>query len=197
MRRSVALLASAAAIVVVHSSLAVAQSAQPYAFQIAGFSTAVAVGHEAVVTTGYGVEPQLRMNRLYSGERFGALSLGVGGQWTSHTEASDKMKIIGAFLEPRWVPALGTTHIFPYLSARVAFLRQSSNFGTASTGEAVGGGGGLGIKLTNTMNLDAGAQFISQKFGLFNFSDDGSLGPSTSLSTFAAKVGFSWGFPGH
>ena len=64
LRRSVALLASAAAIVVVHSSLAVAQSAQPYAFQLAGFSTAVAVGHEAVVTTGYGVEPQLRMNPI-------------------------------------------------------------------------------------------------------------------------------------
>lgn len=187
---------TAAAVVTCIPSFVAAQSAQTYAFQLAGFSTAVAVGHEQKTTAGYGVEPQLRLNRFLSSESWGALSLGIGGQWTRHTEGSDNETIIGGLVEPRWVPPISATRFFPYLSARAAILQQSSNFATKSAGSAFGGGGGFAIKLTNTMNLDVGAQYIAQKFGLFNYKDDGSIGPSHRLSTFAAKAGFSWGFPG-
>ena len=160
-----------------------AQSAQPYSVQLAALFTSFDNGGASV--GGVGVEPQFRLNRLYSTEGFGALSLGIGGQFTSHSRGGDKLRISGLFFEPRYVPALGSNTIFPYVSARLSFLRQSNNFDAPSTsGTGFGAGGGVAIKLTRTINLDAGVQLVRQKFG--------ELEPFT---TYTAKAGFSAGFP--
>ena len=160
-----------------------AQSAQPYSLQLAALFTSFNNG--GVSVGGIGVEPQFRLNRLYSTDEFGALSLGIGGQFTSHSRGGDNLKISGLFFEPRWVPALKSNTVFPYLSARLAFLRQTNNFeAPTSSGTGFGAGGGLAIKLTRTTNLDAGIQLVRQKFADLD-----------GFTTYTAKVGLSVGFP--
>lgn len=161
-----------------------AQSAQPYSLQLAALATSF-VGSGGASVGGIGVEPQFRLNRLFSTESFGALSLGIGGQYTSHSKDRENLKISGVFLEPRWVPALKSSTVFPYLSARLSLLRQSNNVNIASSsGFGFGAGGGVAIKLTRTVNLDAGVQLVRQNVSLFN-----------AFTTYTAKAGFSVGFP--
>jgi len=168
-----------------------AQSAQPYAIQIAVFSTTIDPGTGAI--GGVGVEPQFRASRLYTSERVGALSAGIGGQFSSHWRGQDNLKITGIFLEPRWVPAFSSNRVFPYISMRLAVLRVQGTFkfspDASSSGTGYGIGGGVAIKLTRTTNLDAGAQLLRQQFG--------TLGPVTfgAATTYAAKVGMTLGFP--
>ena len=168
-----------------------AQSAQRYSVQVAAlFTTINASGSSA---PGAGVEPQFRISRVYATEAFGALSLGIGGQYTIHNKAQDRLQIKGVFLEPRWVPPIGFTRVFPYLSARLALLQVRGDFqfagGGTSSGSGFGGGGGLAVALTRTTNLDAGVQLVRQQFG--------KIGTVTFLpfTTYTAKIGLTVGFP--
>lgn len=176
------------------SSALGAQSAQKYAVQIAVLSTNIGYGSSAVTAGGFGIEPQLRFNRLWASETAGAISLGIGGQWTKHSSGPDNLTIAGPFLEPRWVPALSSTRFYPYLSGRLGYLQQSNNFGSSSTGPGYGGGAGLAIRLNRVTNIDAGVALVRQSFGDFEY-DDGSIGSFKSFTTYAAKIGLSWGFP--
>ena len=169
----------------------VAQSAQRFSLQLAALSTSVDFGTGGP-TTGFGLEPQFRMNQLYSTSRV-VVSLGLGGQWTSHRAGLDTLTITGAFLEPR-VLFLTSKRIAPYLSGRAAMLRQSSNMGTSSSGSAFGVGGGIAYALSQRINLDAGVALLSQQFGTFVLNDGGSASFSP-FTTYAAKIGLSWGFP--
>lgn len=178
---------------VLQSKAACAQSAQKYAVQLALLSTSIN-GSGGNRIGGTGVEPQVRYNLAYAKESLGGLTLGLGGQWTSHTASNDNMKITGIFLEPRWVPRTGSNRFFPYISGRLALLRQSSNFGTSSGGTGFGGGAGLAVKLTPTMNLDAGVALVRQQFGEFVFSDN-TPGEFNPFTTYAAKIGVTVGFP--
>jgi len=169
-----------------------AQSAQKYALQVAVLGTGIRYGG-GTTANGVGIEPQLRFNRLVSREQF-AISLGIGAQYTQHTAGGDELTIAGGFIEPRFVPVIGSSRVFPYLSGRFAFLQQSSNFGTSSTGLAFGGGGGLVIKLSSSVNLDGGVQLVRQQFGDFEF-NDGAPGTFNPFTTYAAKLGLNFGFP--
>ncbi len=171
-----------------------AQSAQKYAVQIALLSTTIGLGRSAVTTGGFGLEPQLRFNRLYASETGGAISLGIGGQWTTHSSGGDNLTIAGLFLEPRWVPVTSSSRLYPYLSGRLAYLQQSNNFGTSSMGPGFGAGAGLAVRLNRFTNIDAGVAVVRQGFGDFVYSD-GSAGSFKSFTTYAAKIGLSWGFP--
>jgi hypothetical protein len=168
-----------------------AQSAQPYSIQLAAFFTAIKGGSETI--NGVGFEPQFRFNHIYASEGFGALSLGIGGQYTTHTQGSDKLTISGGFLEPRWVPAIRSSVIAPYLSLRLAVLHLKGEFANAedgsSGGTGFGAGAGIAAKLSRTVNLDAGVQLVRQEFG-----EIGSLS-FKPFTTYAAKIGLSVGFP--
>ena len=190
------LVLSAARAALIVSTVAVApalraQSAQPYSIQLAALFTAIKGGNTTI--TGAGVEPQIRFNRLYATEAFGALSLGLGGQYTSHSKGSDNLKITGIFLEPRYVPAIRSRIVSPYISARLALLQLKADFQNAADGSSTGSGFGLGVglaaKLTRTANLDAGVQLVRQQFG-----DIGSVS-FKPFSTSAAKIGITLGFP--
>ncbi len=178
----------ATALVPRHAS---AQNAQPYAAQLSAFFTTIRAGNSNV--PGTGVEVQQRLNRLYATEDFGAVSLGMGGQYTVHTKVRDRLRIVGVFIEPRWVPATGSSTVFPYVSARLAIQHITGEFqfaeGGKSLGSAFGAGGGIAVKLTRRINLDAGAQLVRQQFG-----DIGAL-PAVARTTYTAKVGVSIGYP--
>lgn len=168
-----------------------AQSAQAYAAQASALFTTIRAGTTTV--SGAGVELQQRFSRLYATEGFGALSLGIGLQYTVHSKVQDRLKIAGIFLEPRWVPATGSSRFFPYVSARLAAQQMTGEFryaeGGRANGSAFGAGGGLAIKLSRQANLDAGAQLVRQQFG--------SIGVLSfrPFSTYTAKVGISLGYP--
>jgi hypothetical protein len=170
---------------------AMAQSAQAYAAQASALFTTIRAGSTTV--SGAGVELQQRFSRLYATEGFGALSIGIGLQYTVHTKVQDRLKITGVFLEPRWVPATSSNRFFPYVSARLAAQRMSGEFQFAedgrASGSALGAGGGLAIRLTRQANLDAGVQLVRQQFG--------SIGVLTfrPFTTYTAKVGISLGYP--
>jgi hypothetical protein len=168
-----------------------AQSAQPYAAQVSALFTTIRAGNESL--GGTGVELQQRFSRVYATETFGALSIGIGGQYTVHAKIKDRLKIAGIFVEPRWVPATGSNTIFPYLSARIAFQRLQGDFkfadGGSANGSALGAGGGLAVRVTRMINLDAGVQLVRQQFG--------SIGVLTfrPFTTYNAKIGASFGYP--
>lgn len=183
-----------AALTSLAAGIAPAQSAQKVSLQLSVLGTSIGTGNNGS-TGGIGVEPQLRFNRLARSENMGTLSLGVGGQWTRHTAASDELTIGGLFLEPRWVPPVSFAEgrLFPYLAARLAWLKQSNNFGTSSSGTAFGGGGGLSFVLTPRVNIDFGAALVSQSFDDFTYSNDGSTGKFRTFTSYAIKFGFSYG----
>jgi hypothetical protein len=168
-----------------------AQSAQAYAAQASALFTTIRAGTTTV--SGAGLELQQRFSRLYATESFGALSVGIGVQYTVHSKVQDQLKIAGLFLEPRWVPATGSSRFFPYLSARLAAQRMTGEFqfaeGGRSNGSALGAGGGLAIRLSRQANLDAGVQLVRQQFG--------SIGVLSfrPFSTYTAKIGISLGYP--
>lgn len=169
-----------------------AQSAQKYALQVAVLGTGIRYGGGATLR-GIGFEPQFRFNRLVSREAY-AISLGLGAQYTTHASGGDELNIAGAFVEPRFVPVIGSSKVFPYLSGRLAYLQQSNNFGTSSTGFAYGAGGGFVVKLTTTVNLDAGVQLVRQQFGDFELTNGDPVG-FVPFTTYAAKIGLNFGFP--
>ncbi len=172
------------------TNVATAQSAQPYAVQASALFTTITAGNASI--SGAGIEVQPRYSRLYATESFGALSLGIGGQYTVHAKVRDRLKIAGLFAEPRWVPATGSSNLFPYLSARLALQRLTGVFqfaeGGSTWGSAFGAGGGLAVKLTRRTNLDAGVQLVRQQFG--------TIGALTfrPFTTYTAKIGISMGF---
>ena len=170
-----------------------AQSAQPFSLQLAALFTTIRASTSGSSVAGAGFEPQLRFNRVLASEKYGALSVGLGGQYTVHTKVQDKLTITGVFLEPRWVPATNFTRVFPYLSARLSLLHVSGDFqfaeGGSSTGSGLGAGGGVAVRLTRTVNLDAGVQLVQQRFG--------KIGTVTfrPFATYTAKIGATFGFP--
>ena len=176
------------------AGFASAQSAQKIGLQLSVLGTSIGTAGDAS-TAGVGFEPQLRFNHLARSEKMGTLSLGLGGQWTRHTSGPDELTISGVFLEPRWVPPVSFSEgrLFPYLSARLALLNQSNNFGTSSGGTAFGGGGGFAVVLSPRINLDFGAALVSQSFDDFTYSDDGSTGHFRTFISYAIKAGLSYG----
>lgn len=71
-----------------------AQNAQPYAAQLSALFTTIRAGNSDVA--GAGVEVQQRFNRLYATEAIGAVSLGLGGQYTVHTKVQDRLSILAS-----------------------------------------------------------------------------------------------------
>ena len=166
-----------------------AQSAQPFGVQLAVLGTTIV--RDAATIHGIGLEPQFRFNRVVSSEAWGAVSLGIGGQLSSHSRGNDELRMIGLFLEPRWVPPLPSTRVFPYVSARLALLRLEGRFvfapDGASRGSGVGVGGGVIVRLSRTVNLDGGVQLVRQEVG--------DIGPVAfrPFTTYAAKLGLTFG----
>jgi hypothetical protein len=172
-----------------------AQSAQKYGLQGSVFTTGIPVNDGTL--GGVGAEAQFRFNQLKDIKATGGpLSLGIGGQYTSHKSKDDlTLKVSGLFIEPRVViDKSSAEHFFPYLSARVGLLRQSSDFASTTNGFAVGVGLGFGYKLNANVNLDVGAAALQQSFSDASTSTGGAF-RFGSLISYVAKVGLNFGFP--
>lgn len=159
-------------------SSATAQTGQPFSAQVSALFVTLSGDAYESLKNGPGFEAQLRFNP-------GALSFGGGFQYSTHdidnTGFEDildgSIKLSGVFVEPRYVISTGSTRVAPYVSARLAYLRQSLDVAGQdghANGYQINGGGGLLTRLTGNVNLDVGATF-----GYIDFSEAKDTGGTT------------------
>jgi hypothetical protein len=159
------------------------------AWSVQGSGIFVGIGGNAFegLTGGPGAEGQLRFNFP------NRLSLGAGFQWSSHSPASgydfDDVSLAGPFLEPRFVFLTPLPRLAPYVSLRLAYLRQKTTFdGGSSDASATQAniGGGVLVALGGTANLDLGLTYGALSFGEVTVNApgggvSGELGSGTNL----------------
>lgn len=147
---------------------------------------------------GYGFEGQVRYTPS-------AFSIGAGFQWTSHgvEGADDRAKLVGGFIEPRYVFSTASEALFPYLSGRFYLVRLTNEntdaqIRTTATGLAANGGGGVLIRMGPRVNVDLGATFGYSRFSDFEFENlaTGVVGTSDISNTgsnLVLRAGFTFG----
>ena len=125
---------------------AAGQTAQRFSAQASALFVTLSGDAYESLKNGPGFEAQIRFNP-------GAFSVGGGFQFSNHdiddeaigTPIDGSVKLYGAFFEPRYVIATQSTMFAPYLSGRLAYLRQSLDVEGAegkANGFQINGGGG-------------------------------------------------------
>ncbi|MGE0160130.1 MAG: outer membrane beta-barrel protein [Gemmatimonadales bacterium] len=131
-----------------------AQSAQMISLQFSGLGMYPFGGEMDNIDVGGGWEAQIRLNPS-------AFSIGGGIENTFHKRLTGQdMVFLGGFLEPRYVLDIGSDNAVLYVSGRAALSQvkiKTANNEATSTGYTLNGGGGLLFRLSDRVNLDAGA----------------------------------------
>ena len=173
------------------SSAAGAQTAQRMSVQVSGLGVTLSGDAYANLKNGPGFEAQFRYNP-------GALSFGGGFQYSDHkaddTGIGGGIHLLGGFFEPRYVFATQSPTFAPYVSGRLAYLRQDLNlegFEGNANGFQVNGGGGVLMRLSSNVNVDLGATFGYIDFGAGTVKDK-STGVETKTED--ANAGTNWVF---
>jgi hypothetical protein len=180
--RSIRALITVAALTIVASTRVAAQSAQAFSFQVSGLFIGFGGSAYSDMSSGAGAEGQLRYTS-------GAMSLGVGYQYTRHTMTGEEghMSNQGAFIEPRYVFSTASPTLAPYVSARLGLLHMSGIMPETSNGGTVNFGGGILARLTSRANLDFGATYGYTRF---------SGGITGTGSDLVLRAGFALGLGG-
>jgi hypothetical protein len=174
-----------------------AQSAQSLSVQGSGLYLNLFGNAFEGADAGYGFEAQVRYTPS-------AFSIGAGLQYTSHPVAGqDKhAKLVGGFIEPRYVFSTSSSTFFPYLSARGYVVRLTSEnpattIKITSTGIAANGGGGVLVRVASRVNIDLGATYGYIKFNDFKIKNqtNGIEGTSDGNhgSNIVGRVGLTFG----
>jgi hypothetical protein len=162
-----------------------AQSAQRWSIQASALGVGVFGDAYEGLTSGFGGEAQVRVTPSL-------WSYGFGGQLSQHSldGFTEKISLMGVFFEPRRVFDVGSGKIAPYLSARLAYLRQSGSFevglgrlaqtpdpdvrlslqrraelSLAASGFQGNVGGGVLVRMSPRVNLDLGVTLGLIRFG--------------------------------
>jgi hypothetical protein len=151
------------ALTVFASSTLPAQSAQAVSVQVSALYNGVYRDVFDSLQNGYGAEAQIRYTP-------GALSIGAGFQYTSHSirSRSENIRLYGGFLEPRYRIHTGSNVLAPYLSARLSLLKVGFSGGDLTLSSSfiqVNGGGGVLYRLGPRVNLDLGGTFGYNRLG--------------------------------
>lgn len=178
MRRVMSGVAAAGAMALLAAG-ADAQTGQRWSVQGSGLFAALSGDAFQGFKDGIGGELQLRLTPS-------ALSIGGGLQLTSHDtegEGSDiltNVRLLGFFLEPRYVLDIGSSSVAPYISGRFAYSKMSFTLGGIADdpdismsidepwGPTANGGGGILVRLSSRVNLDAGVTFGYTRFDDIN-----------------------------
>jgi hypothetical protein len=180
------------------SSTSRAQTAQRVSAQASGIF--VTLGGDAYegLDNGPGLEAQFRFNP-------GALSIGGGFQLSTHgiqtTTLDGDIKLLGPFVEPRYVIAVQSSRAAPYVSSRIAYLRQTldvEGFDGHANGVQFNGGGGVILRLATNVNVDLGATFGYIDFGRATLKDkttgvESETEDSDSGTNWVVRIGFAFG----
>ena len=133
---------------------AAGQSAQRFSLQFSGLAMYPFGGEMDNIDVGAGWEAQIRLNPS-------AFSIGGGIESTYHKRLTGQdMVFLGGFVEPRYVLDIGSDNAVMYLSGRAALSQvklKTANASPTSTGYTLNAGGGILFRLSNRVNLDAGA----------------------------------------
>jgi hypothetical protein len=172
------------------ASLSPAQSGKPVSAQASFLYVGLSGDAYEGLQAGLGVEGQIRYNFP------SPLSLGGGLQYSRHefNESSgitDPLTLFGVFVEPRYVIRTSSDVLFPYLSGRLAFLKQSTTVAgidVSASGTQFNGGGGVLYGLTDNLLLDLGATFGAVSFGSFSSGGEGGSGTNVVF-----RIGISGG----
>lgn len=194
-RRVSAILGAVVLAAAVSAGKGAAQSAQPWSIQASVLAASQQIGGNSI--SGIGFEGQFRYTPA------SVWSVGVGIQYSSHPSGSEKINILGVFLEPRYAIDIGSDKVAPYLAARLAYLHESSSLDVdpgvlvtladfKSGGSAFGAGAGVLVRATSRINIDVGAAFVRQSFSSAN--SGGSTANFSSFTGYVAKAGLSLGF---
>jgi hypothetical protein len=161
-----------------------AQSAQAISLQVSGLYNGLYGEVFENLNNGMGGEAQIRYTP-------GALSLGVGAQYTTHSLDSpftEDAQLLGAFFEPRYRIYIRSNVVAPYVSARFAWQNigfSGDDLSMSADFIQLNAGGGLLYRLGPRLNLDLGATFGYNRLGAGTF-DSRSRG---RLRTFSAESG--------
>ena len=186
------------ALTVAGASSVVAQTGQPFSAQVSALFVTLSGDAYESLKNGPGFEGQLRFNP-------GALSIGAGFQYSTHdidntgfeeAASAGSVKLVGGFVEPRYVISTASARVAPYVSARLAYLRQSldvDGFDGHANGYQINGGGGLLARLTGNVNLDVGATFGYIDFSEAKISGDVTSADPDSGTNWVFRVGLAIG----
>ncbi len=160
-----------------------AQSAQAISLQLSGLYNGLNGDSFDGLNNGIGGEAQIRYTP-------GALSLGVGFQYTIHSLDAypEDARLYGPFFEPRYRIHTGSNVVAPYVSARFAWLPMDFSGGDLSVTSSfiqLNVGGGLLYRLGPRFNMDLGATFGYNRLGPGRFESERS-GP---IERFSAESG--------
>jgi hypothetical protein len=165
-----------------------AQSAQPVSLQASALYNGVFGNLFAGLQDGFGGEAQIRYTP-------GALSFGAGFQYTSHAfeGRTERARLYGGFIEPRYRIHAGSNVAAPYLAVRFALLKVGISGGDLSLTSnfiQLNGGGGLLVRLGPRINLDVGATYGFDRLsaGEFRSESTGATLPVESSSGANAMV---------
>jgi hypothetical protein len=198
MRRASQLLLIPLAVITPLSGRVEAQSAQAISLQVSGLYNGVFGNVFDGLQDGFGGEAQIRYTP-------GALSLGVGFQYTSHglDIYTESARLYGGFFEPRYRIHTGSNVLAPYISARFSVLKMGFSGGDLSVSSnfiQLNGGGGLLYRVAPRINLDMGATYGYDRLGSGTFSSERN-GPITTFparsgSNVVVRLGFAMGIGG-
>jgi hypothetical protein len=139
-----------------------AQSAQMVSLQFSGLGMYPFGGEMSKLDVGGGWEAQIRVNPS-------AFSIGAGAEQTFHQRVTGQdIILLGGFVEPRYVLDIGSDNAVMYVSGRAAVSQitiKGASLEATGTGYTLNGGGGLLFRLSDRVNLDAGATVGYKKLG--------------------------------
>lgn len=154
-----------AALLLLGSSVATAQSRQPWSLQLSGEWVFPTKRYGDVLQDGS--TPGWELQGRYT---FGRFSVGAGYQRSTvfKSDAADLTGTISvAFLEPRYVVAVLGDRLAPYVAGRLGYgallIRESPHI--TETSITYGGGAGVLIALVPRVAIDAGGQYFVANFG--------------------------------
>jgi hypothetical protein len=167
---------------------AAGQSAQMVSLQFSGLGMYPFGGEMDNIDVGAGWEAQIRVNPS-------AFSIGGGIENTFHKRLTGQdIVFLGGFIEPRYVVDIGSDNAVLYVSGRAALSQVKLKTATAeptSTGYTLNGGGGFLFRLTDRVNLDAGATLGFKDLGDVTLGNlDVDLGSGSNV---VARVGLAIG----
>ncbi len=138
-----------------------AQSAQRWSIQASGLYVGVFGSAYDGLDNGAGGEVQVRVTPSL-------WSYGVGYQYSSHAlkDANGfNVALSGVFFEPRRVFDIGSAKFAPYMSARLAYLRQSADLGEVGQARVARSNADVSLAVQQRANLEISASGFQGNVG--------------------------------
>lgn len=182
---------AAAALVFMMATAVQAQtSATPSGFALGGklgYYTLSGDDFEGV-DAGFGFEGNVRYTLLSGFQILGGVHYAIHGM----EGLDENMNVLAIFAEPRYVFAIGSPTISPFVGGRAAWVRESVDIqgvDASASGFAFGGTGGLLFQVAPQVAIETSVLFAAVSFGDIEIEGESIDGTDTSGTTLALQGG--------